>query len=119
MEIEIMGHKYQITDIEAIIASFLKPKEDTIKVYLRESVVGRPGYCFAVSLPMLKYGGDEFLAKVAVKAEDVLSELKQAVRFAIAELNEPEKEYLRRIPGRQKELDALVDEIKSKIGLSE
>lgn len=109
-----LGHKAKITDIKAVVADFLGHKEDSLTVYL--SYIG---YDFAVSLPVKRYGTEEFLAKVKVEAEYALSEISQAIRFAIADLNDLEKEYLRRMPERQKELDIIADKIKSKIGLAE
>jgi len=110
------GGGIKITDIKVVQAGFLLPPQDTLMVYLSYSEVGQPDFIFVVALPFMaslhylrRYGKEHFLAKVLGKADDVLSEL--------AELDTPEKEKLRWAQERQKELDALVAEIKSEIGL--
>lgn len=108
MEITIMGHKAKIFDVKAWQTS-LWNRGDFLTVGLRfnEAVVGIHG--FSVRLPVKKYGKEEFLAKVKAEAEDGLSEL--------LELDEEERERWMRGQERQEELDAIVDEIKSEIGL--
>ncbi len=109
MEIEIMGGVVKITDIKAVQKGFLIPVRDSLIVYLSTDsfppAVGPPDYNFAVALPAERYSKEEFLAKVTAEAEDVLSEL--------LEVDEEERERWMRGQERQKELDALVDEIKS------
>lgn len=118
MEISIAfrGGGLKITDIKAVQAGFPLPLQDTLIVYLSYSVKGQPDFIFAVNLSFMaslhylrRNGKDHFLAKVLGEADDVLSEL--------AQLDTPEIKKLKRAQERQKELDALVDEIKSEIGL--
>ncbi len=112
MEIEIMGRAVKITDVKAIQKGFLRPAFDCFMVYLSTSSpyeVGPPDYIFAVSVPAGRYGKEEFLAEVTIEAEDVIAEL--------AEIDTSANERRRQILKRQEELDALVDEIKSEIGL--
>jgi len=113
------GGGIKITDIKAVQAGFLTPLQDTLMVYLSYIEVGQPeDFNFVVTLPFMwslhylrRNGEKHFLAIVLGKADDVFSEL--------AELDAPEKEKLVRTRERQGELDALVDEIKSEIGLAE
>lgn len=113
MEIEVMGGVVKITDIKAVQKGFIIPVQDSLIVYLSTDsfspTAGPPDYIFAVALPVERYSKEEFLAKVTAEAEYVLEEL--------IDIDTPEKEMLRRAQERQKELDALVDEIKSEIGL--
>jgi len=113
MEIEVMGGVVKITDIKAVQKGFLIPVQDTLIVYLSTNsfppAVGPPDYNFAVALPVERYSKEEFLAKVTAEAKYVLEEL--------IDIDTPEKEMLRRALERQKELDTLVNEIKSVIGL--
>ena len=110
------GGGIKITDIKVVQAGFLVPLQDTLIISPSYSVVGQPDFIFVVTLPFmwsLHYlrgnGKEHFLAVVLGKADDVLSEL--------AELDTSEKEKLVRVRERQGELDALVAEIKSEIGL--
>lgn len=113
MEIEVMGRAVKITDIKAVQKGFLTPVQDTLIVYLSTNsfppAVGPPDYNFAVALPVGRYSKEEFLAKVTVEAKYVLEEL--------IDIDTPEKEMLRRAVEREKKLNALVNEIKSEIGL--
>ena len=111
MEIEIEGQKYhaEIDSVSSRQADEIWYKEDFLMVSLsfNEPIEGLLG--FAVRLPVKRYGKEEFLVKVKAEAEDGLSEL--------LELDEEERERWMRGQERQEELDALVDEIKSEIGL--
>ncbi len=113
MEIEVMGRAVKITDIKAVQKGFLTPVQDTLIVYLSTNsfppAVGPPDYNFAVALPVGRYSKEEFLAKVTAEAKYVLEEL--------IDIDTPEKEMLRRAVEREKKLNALVNEIKSEIGL--
>lgn len=113
MEIEVMGGRVKITDIKAVQKGFLTPVQDTLIVYLSTNsfspVVGPPDYNFAVALPVERYSKEEFLAKVTAEAKYVLEEL--------VDIDTPDKEMLRRALEREKELNALVNEIKAEIGL--
>ena len=114
MEIEVMGGRVKITDIKAVQKGFLTPVQDTLIVYLSTNsfppAVGPPDYNFAVALPVERYSKEEFLAKVTAEAKYVLEEL--------IDIDTLEKKIvLGRALGREKELNALVDEIKSEIVL--
>lgn len=116
MEIEVMGRAVKITDIKAVQKGFLRPVQDTLIVELSTNsfppAVGPLDYNFAVALPVWRYSKEEFLAKVTAEAKYVLEEL--------IDIDTPEKKIvLRRTLEREKELNALVNEIKSKIGLAE
>lgn len=78
-----------------------KKNEPDIEVWLLRKHV--------LSIEVTGSGKEEFLAKVTIEAEDVIAEL--------AEIDTSANERRRQILKRQEELDALVDEIKSEIGL--
>ena len=109
MEIEIMGHRAQIIDVKGRGSSFpLNIGGDLIvSLMFDEAVEGFDG--FRVSLPTLRYGKEEFLAKVTAAAEEGLSEL--------LELEGEARERWLQGQEEGKALSALIGEIKSEIGL--
>lgn len=109
MEIEIMGHKAQIIDVKGRGSSFPLNIGGTLLVSLLfdEAVEGFDG--FSVSLHALRYGKEEFLAKVKAAAEEGLEEL--------LELEGEERERWLQRQKEGKALRALIGEIKSEIGL--
>ena len=113
MEIEIMGHKAKIIDVKPWRAysgsSFAINIGDHFIVSLMfdEAVEGFDG--FSVSLPARRYGKEKFLAKLKAAAEEGLSELLEIE-------GEEREEWLQR-QEEGKAVSALIDEIKSEIGL--
>lgn len=113
MEIEVMGHKAQIIDVKTWKAysgsSFALNIGGNFIVSLMfdEAVEGFDG--FSVSLPALRYSKERFLAKLKTAAEEGLSEL--------LELEGEERERWLQIQEEGKACYALIDEIKSVIGL--
>jgi len=111
MELEIMGHKAKIDYVSARLADGIWNKEDFLMVSISfdeavDSILG-----FAVKLPAKRYGKNEFLIAVKAEAENELPK--------ILERNREERERRKREQERQQALDAVVNEIKSEIGLPE
>ena len=113
MEIEVIGHKAKIIDVKTWKAysgssfAFNIGGNLIVSLMFDEAVEGFDG--FSVSLPALRYGKEEFLAKVTAEAEAGLSEL--------LELEGEERERWLQRQEEGKALYAIVDEIKSEIGL--
>lgn len=119
LEIEIVVHKAEggirrflgkIDSVSSRQADGIWYKEDFLMVSLSfdeavESLLG-----FAVHLPVKRYGREEFLAKVKAEAEDILPKLLERDR--------EEREKRKREQEKQEALDAIVNEIKSEVGLN-
>ena len=112
----LRGGAFKITDIKVIGKGFIVPRQDLLLVNLIYSEIGQPDFNFTVTLPFmesLRYlrenGKDHFMAKINGEAEDVLSE--------IAELDTSEKSELFAHQERALEMSALVEEIRSEMGL--
>ena len=109
IEIEICGHKAKIDSVSARQADGIWYKEDFLMVGISFDEAVESTLGFAVRLPVKRYGGEEFLAKVKAAAEDTLPKL--------LERHGQEREKRRREQEKQEALDAVVDEIKSETGL--
>ena len=79
-------------------------------MYLSFNEPSEPAFAFIVKLPARKWSREDFLLLVKDRAEDELAEILEHSKEDI-------KEHQRQWYERQKELDALVNEIKSEIGL--
>ena len=110
MEIEVMGHKGQIYDVKAEQGGLRWPGEDDLIVFLSFNEPGEPAFGFIVNLPARRWSREDFLLLVKDRAGDKVAEI-------LAHSKEDIKEHQRQWYERQKELDALVNEIKSEIGL--
>lgn len=110
MEIEIMGHKGNIYDIKALQRGFIYPRQDTLQVFLSFNESGKPAFGFCVNLPARPWSKEDFLKLVKDGAEDEVAEM---LEHSKEEIEEQQRQWQE----RQRKLDALADEIKSKVGL--
>ena len=107
--IEVMGHKATIDSVSARQADGRWYKEDFLMVFidLGDGVEGLSG--FGITLPVKRYGKDEFIAAVKAEAEKTLPKILENHRAEIAK--HPRNRE------RQDTLDMIVEEIKTTVGL--
>lgn len=110
IEIEILGHKAKIDSVSARQADGIWYKEDFLMVGISFAEAVESTLGFGVHLPVKRYEEDEFIARVKAEAEATLPKLLEKHR--------QERDKRRREQEKQEALDAIVNEIKSEVGLN-